>query len=130
MSDAEASQDHADEQGSPEAPRDDYEEEDEQVPASLDINTEENSAVENGVGDRDHNSCVEQDAVNEDSDVEEMFTAQIADTVEETENGSNIGIAVEEQQETTADDDNGDDEEDKASVNGSSEPPEGSNEGI
>ena len=130
MSDAEASQDHADEQGSPEAPRDDYEEEDEQVPASLDTSTEENSAVENGVGDRDHNNYVEQDAVNEDSDVEETFTAQIADTVEETENGSNIGIAVEEQQETTADDDNGDDEEDRTSVNGSTEPPEDSNEGI
>jgi len=130
VSDAEASQDHADEQGSPEAPRDDYEEEDEQVPASLDTSTEENSAVENGVGDRDHNNYVEQDAVNEDSDVEETFTAQIADTVEETENGSNIGIAVEEQQETTADDDNGDDEEDRTSVNGSTEPPEDSNEGI
>lgn len=130
MSDAEASQDHADEQGSPEAPRDDYEEEDEQVPPSLDTSTEENSAVENGVGDRDHNIYVEQDAVNEDSDVEETFTAQIADTVEETENGSNIGIAVEEQQETTADDDNGDDDEDRASVNGSTEPPEDSNEGI
>lgn len=130
MSDAEASQDHADEQGSPEAPRDDYEEEDEQVPASLDASTGENSAVENGVGDRDHNNYVEQDAVNEDSDVEETFAAQIADTVEETENGSNIGIAVEEQQETPADDDNGDDDEDRASVNGSTEPPEGSNEGI
>jgi len=129
VSDAEASQDHADEQGSPEAPRDEYEE-DEQVPASLDTSTEENSAVENGVGDRDHNDCVEQDAVNEGSDVEDTFTAQIADTVEETENGSNIGIAVEEQQETTADDDNGDDEEDRASVNGGTEPPEDSNEGI
>ena len=129
-SDAEASLDRADEQGSPEAPRDDYEEEDEQVPASLETSTEENSAVENGVGDRDHNIYVEQDAVNEDSDVEEMFTAQITDTVEETENGSNTGIAVEEQQETTADDDNGDDEEDRASVNGSTEPPEDSNEGI
>lgn len=129
MSDAEASQDHADEQGSPEAPRDDYEEEEEQVPASLDTSTEENSAVENGVGGKDHNSYVEQDAVNEDSDVEEMFTSQIADTVEETENGSNIGIAVEEQQETTAGDDNGDDE-DRASVNGSNELPEDSNEGI
>lgn len=128
MSDAEASQDHADEQGSPEAPRDDYEEEDEQVPASLDTSTEENSAVENGVGDRDHNSCVEQDAANEDSDVEETFTLQIADTVEETENDSNIGIAVEEQQETTADDDN--DDEDKASVNGGTEPPEDINEGT
>jgi hypothetical protein len=62
--------------------------------------------------------------------VEETFAAQIADTVEETENGSNIGIAVEEQQETPADDDNGDDDEDRASVNGSTEPPEGSNEGI
>lgn len=100
------------------------------MPASLETSTEENSAVENGVGDRDHNIYVEQDAVNEDSDVEEMFTAQITDTVEETENGSNTGIAVEEQQETTADDDNGDDEEDRASVNGSTEPPEDSNEGI
>lgn len=127
VSDAEASQDNADEQGSPEAPRDEYEE-DEQVPASLDTSTEENSAVENGVGDRDHNDYVEQDAVNEGSDVEDTFTAQIADTVEETENGSNIGIAVEEQQETTADDDNGDDEEDRASVNGGTEPPEDSNE--
>jgi hypothetical protein len=86
--------------------------------------------VENGVGDRDHNNYVEQDAVKEDSYVEETFTAHIADTVEETENGSNILIAVEEQQETTADDDNGDDEEDRASVNGSTEPPEDSNEGI
>jgi hypothetical protein len=130
VSDAEASQYHADEQGSPEAPRDDYEEEAEQVPASLDTSAEENSAVENGVGDRDHNNYVEQDAVNEDSDVEETFTTQIADTVEETENDSNTGIAVEEQQETTADDDNGGDEEDRASVNGSTEPPEDSNEGI
>jgi hypothetical protein len=86
--------------------------------------------VENGVGDRDHNNYVEQDAVNEGSDVEDTFSAQIADTVEETENGSNIGIAIEEQQETTADDDNGDDEEDRASVNGGTEPPEDSNEGI
>ena len=129
MSDAEASQDHADEQGSPEAPRDDYEEEDEQVPASLDTSAEENSAVENGVGEGDHDNYVEQDAENEDSDVEETFTAQVPATVEETEDGSNIGIAVEEQPEATADD-NGEDEEDRASVNGSTEPPEDSNEGI
>jgi hypothetical protein len=130
VSDAEASQDHADEQGSPEAPRDDYEEEDEQVPASLDTSAEENSAVENGVEGGDHDNCPGQDAENEDSDVEEMFTAQVSDTVVEAEDSSNVGIVVEEQQETTADDDIGEDEEDKASVNGSTEPPEDSNEGT
>lgn len=131
MSDAETSQDHADEPGSPEAHRDDYEEEDEQVPASLDTSAEENSAVENGVGGGDHDNYVEQDAAeNEDSDVEGTFTAQVAATVEETEDGSNTGIAVEEQPEATADDDNGEDEEDRTSVNGSTEPPEDTNEGI
>jgi hypothetical protein len=132
VSDAEASQDHADEQVSPEAPRDDYEEEDEQIPASLDTSTEENRAVEIGVGEGDHSNYVEQDAENEDSDVEETFTAQVAETTEETEDGSNIGIAVEEQQETAvapAAADSGEDE-DRASVNGSTELPEDSNEGI
>jgi hypothetical protein len=134
VSDAETSQDHADEQGSPEAPRDDYEEEDEQVPTPFDTSTEENNAVENGVGEGNYNSYVEQDAENEDSDVEQTFTGQVAETVEEAGDDSNIGIAVEEQQDAAAAaaaaDDIGEDEEDRGSVNGSTEPPEDSNEGT
>jgi hypothetical protein len=134
VSDAEAVQDHVDEQGTPEAPRDDYEEGDdgEQALAILNASTEENSAIENGVGEGNHNTEGGQDVENEDSDVED--TTQAAENREETEGDINAVKLIEEQQGTATAHHSGEgeyeDDDDRESVSGNTEPPENGNEGM
>jgi hypothetical protein len=138
VSDAEAAQEHVDEQGSPEAPRDDCEDGDdgEQALAVLNASTDESSAIENGVEEGDHNSEGGQDVECQDSDVE-IITAQVAESREESEGDINAVELMEEQQGTDSahhsgedDDDDDDDDGDGESVSGNTEPPENGSEGM
>lgn len=133
----EISQDHADEQGSPEVPRDgnegggdgDKDSEVEQLLFALNSNTQEGSALENGVGEGNHNFAEEQDAENEDSDIEEILTAQVAERIEETEDDSNIVTVIEEQQDTAVAL-HSEEDDDRESISAHTEPPENSSEGT
>ncbi|XP_023721821.1 pre-mRNA-processing factor 39 isoform X3 [Cryptotermes secundus] len=129
ISDAETSQGHADEQGSPEAPKDDDEDgggdsDDDEVGhllSALNTSTEEGSALENGVGEGSHNIEDEQDAEDEDSVVEDILTAQVTEGIEEAEDDTNVVTVIEEEQTTAV---LQSDEDDRGSVSGDTEPPE------
>lgn len=138
ISDAETSQGHADEQGSPEAPKGDNEDgggdndDEEEVGhllSTLNTSTEEGSALENGVGEGNHNIEDEQDAENENNVIEEILTAQVTEGIEETEDDSNIVTVIEEEQETTVVLQS-DEDDDRESVSGDTEPPENGSAGM
>jgi hypothetical protein len=119
-----------DEQGSLEAPGDDNDDDEvEQLLSALNTSTDEGSALENGVGEGNHNIDDEQVAENEDSDIEEILTAQDAERIEETEDDTNIVTVIEEQQ-GIAVALHSDEDDDRESVSGDTEPPENDSAGM
>jgi hypothetical protein len=95
----------------------------------LNTSTEEGSAVENGVGEGNHNIDEEQDAENEDSDIEEILSAQVAERIEEAEDDTNIVTVMEEHQDT-AGALHSDEDDERESVSADTEPPENGSEGT
>ncbi|XP_021920001.1 pre-mRNA-processing factor 39 isoform X3 [Zootermopsis nevadensis] len=131
VSDAEAMQDRANEERSPQAPTDDceYGGDGEQALSILNAIAEESSTIENGVGGGIYSTDGGRNVENEDSDVEETITPQAADS-EETEGDINDVKLKEEQQGTATSlhSGEGDDDDDRESVGGNVELPENDNE--
>jgi hypothetical protein len=134
VSDAEAAVDRVDEQGSPEALRDDYEdgEDGTQALAILNSNTEESSAVENGVEEESHNTSGGQGVENEGSYIEETITFQAAENREETGGDFDTMKLIEAQQGIFGARQSGEDEDDDdgESVTGNTEHSENGSKGM